>query len=221
MGDLFYLLLIILLTIIPQLWVRSTYDKYASIKINSTKTGEEVAREMLARNGINGININRIPGELTDHYHPRRKEINLSYSNFDEPTIASIAVAAHETGHAIQDHKGYFFLRLRQVMGTPAIVASNLSWVFVYLGFILYFTPFIWLGIIMLGIVVLFDLVTLPVEINASKRAKAYLVSTGRYSSQEIEGVSKVLTAAAFTYIAVTLAGVLQLIRLLNRVRRD
>lgn len=221
MGDLFYLLLIILITVVPQIIVRSTYEKYSNIKVNSLKNGEDIVREMLNANGISGVSINKIGGELSDHYNPRRKEINLSLSNFDNPTVASIAVAAHETGHAIQDHKGYFFLRLRQAMGSSAIIASNLSWTFVYLGFIMYFAPLIWIGVIMLGVVVAFDFITLPVEINASRRARQYLVSTGRYSTEEIEGVSKVLTAAAFTYLAVTLAGVLQLLRLLRRLDRD
>ena len=221
MDDMLYLVLIILITVIPQVMVRRTYEKYANIKVNSLKNGADVVKDMLYSNGIGGIGVNKISGELTDHYNPRRKEINLSVDNFEEPTIASIAVAAHETGHAIQDHNGYFFLRLRQMMGSSAIVASNLSWTFVYLGFILYFTPLIWIGVIMLGIVVAFDFVTLPVEINASRRAKEYLVSTGRYSSEEIEGVSRVLTAAAFTYVAVTLAGVMQLLRLLRHLDRD
>ena len=221
MEDLFYLLLIILITVIPQIIVRNTYEKYSNIKVNSIKNGEDIVREMLYSNGINDVSVNKIGGELTDHYDHRRKEINLSISNFENPTVASIAVAAHETGHAIQDNKGYFFLRLRQAMGSSAIIASKLSWTFVYLGFIMYFAPLIWIGVIMLGVVVAFDFVTLPVEINASKRAKQYLVSTGRYSTEEIEGVSKVLTAAAFTYVAVTLAGVLQLLRLLRRLNRD
>lgn len=221
MNDLYYILLIILLTIIPQILVRVTYEKYAGVEVRTSKNGEELVREMLNANGIHDVSINKIGGVLSDHYNSRTKAINLSIDNFNNPTIASIAVAAHETGHAIQDHQGYSFLRVRQAMGRTAIVASNLSWVFVYLGFIMYFMPLIWVGIILLGVVVLFDLVTLPVEINASRRAKAYLVSTGRYSSEEINGVSKVLSAAAFTYVAVTLAGVLQLIRLLRRFSRD
>lgn len=221
MMDLLFLLIIVIITIIPQLLVRGAYEKYSQVRVQSTKNGEEVVKEMLNANGVNGVSINKIGGFLSDHYNSRTKQINLSVSNFEEPTVASVAIAAHETGHAIQDNRGYFFLRLRQAIGTTAVVASNLSWTFVYLGFILYFTPLIWVGVIMLGIVVAFDFVTLPVEINASRRAKQYLVSTGRYSSEEIEGVSKVLNAAAFTYIAVTLAGVLQLLRLIRRLNRD
>lgn len=221
MGDLTYVLLIIVITIIPQILVRNTYNRYAKVKVNSLQTGADIVKEMLDANGVDGVSIGQISGELTDHYNSKTKRINLSNSNFNKPTVASIAVAAHETGHALQDAKGYFFLKLRHGMGQTAIVASNLSWVFVYLGFILYFAPFVYLGIILLGIVVLFDLVTLPVEINASNRAKRYLADTGRYSYEELEGVSKVLNAAAFTYIAATLAGVLQLLRLIRRFERS
>lgn len=189
--------------------------------MESAQTGEDIVKEMLAANNVEGVTIGEVGGSLTDHYNSKTKRINLSRSNFNKPTIASVAVAAHETGHALQDAKGYFFLKLRHKMGQPAIVASNLSWTFVYLGFILYFAPFVYLGIFLLGIVVLFDLVTLPVEINASNRAKQYLAATGRYSYEELQGVSKVLNAAAFTYIAATLAGILQLLRLIKKFERS
>lgn len=221
MGDLMYILLIVLITIIPQILVNNTYNKYSQVKVNSLQTGEDIVKEMLHTHGVDGVSIGEIGGQLTDHYNSKTKRINLSRSNFNKPTVASIAVAAHETGHALQDARGYFFLKLRHAMGQTAIVASNLSWTFVYLGFILYFAPFVVVGICLLGIVVLFDLVTLPVEINASNRAKKYLASTGRYSREELEGVSKVLNAAAFTYIAATLAGILQLMRLIRRFERS
>lgn len=216
-----YLILIILLSIIPQLLVNRAYNKYSQIRVGNGKSGEMVVNEMLFNSGIMGIRINRIGGHLSDHYDSRRKSINLSSENFTNPTIASVAIAAHETGHAIQDNKGYFFLRLRHALGPVTIVASNASWIVIYLGFLMYFTPFIYFGIICLGVVLLFNLVTLPVEINASNRARKYLISTGTYTSEEIAGATKVLTAAAFTYIAVVLAGILQIIRLLSNVRRD
>lgn len=221
MGYFGYLLIIIIITLIPQLLVDSAYRRYSQVRIGNGKSGEELVKEMLAENSVTDVNIEKIRGVLTDHYDSRSKCIRLSLANFENPTVASIAVAAHETGHALQDSKGYLFLRLRQTLGPVTIVASKTSWIIIYLGFILFFTPFIWMGIFLLGVVVIFDLVTLPVEINASSRAKQYLLATGGYSDEEIEGVSKMLNAAALTYVAATLAGILQLIRLLSLVRDD
>lgn len=214
-----YLIIIILLSIIPQIWVHITYRKYSQIRVGNGKTGAQLVEEMLAVNGVSNVSIHQVGGVLSDHYNSKRKTINLSRDNFVNPTVASIAVAAHETGHALQDNKGYFFLKMRHALGPVTIVASKISWIAIYLGFLLFFTPVIWLGIICLGVIVLFDLITLPVELNASARAKEYLTSCGSYSEEEISGVSKVLTAAAFTYVAASLAGILQLIRLLNIVR--
>lgn len=218
MGYFTYLIIIILLSLIPQLIVNRIYKKYSTVRVGNGKTGAQLVAEMLAVNHISNVYINSIGGRLTDHYNSKNKSINLSRENFENPSIASIAVAAHETGHALQDFKGYSFLRMRQSLGPATVVANKISWIAVYLGFLLYFTPFIWIGIICLSVIVLFDFITLPVEINASRRAKKYLLSTGTYTYEEVKGVSKVLTAAAFTYVAASLAGVLQLIRLLGVV---
>ena len=215
-----YVLVITLLAIIPQIIVRNTYKKYSKIGTSNNKTGERVVKEMLFNSGVMGVGVERINGFLSDHYNSRSKKIRLCNENFESSSIAGIAVAAHETGHAIQDDRGYFFLGLRRAMGPVTIVANKLSWIVLYLGFFLYFEPMILMGIALISFVVLFDVVTLPVEINASKRAKRYLLSTGEYTSEEIEGVSKVLTAAAFTYLAATLAGVLQVIRLIGVFNR-
>lgn len=216
-----YFLLVMLIILIPQLLIHSRYRKYSQIEVLNGKTGEEIVYAMLHSNGVYNVEVERIGGVLSDHYDSRSKKIRLSNDNFENPTIASIAVAAHETGHALQDSKGYFFLKLRHSMGPLTMTASQASWVFLILGMILYFSPFVWLGIILFSVVVLFDLVTLPVEINASKRAKQYLLSTGAYNDEEMEGVSKVLNAAALTYVAATLASILQLLRLISRFRRD
>lgn len=215
-----YVLIITLLAIIPQIIVSNTYKKYSKIGASNNKTGERVVKEMLFNSGVMGVDVERINGFLSDHYNSRSKKIRLCNENFESSSIAGIAVAAHETGHAVQDDRGYFFLVLRRVMGPVTIVANKLSWIVLYLGFFLYFEPMILIGIALISFVVLFDVVTLPVEINASRRAKKYLLSTGEYTSEEIEGVSKVLTAAAFTYLAATLAGVLQVIRLIGVFNR-
>lgn len=216
-----YFLLITLIILIPQLLVQSTYNKYSRMEIKNGKTGEMLVYEMLRQNGVNDVDVERIGGMLSDHYDSRAKKIRLSSDNFNNPSVASIAIAAHETGHALQDNKGYFFLKLRHTLGPVTMTASKASWIFLLLGIILYFSPFFWFGIILFSVVVVFDLVTLPVEINASNRAKQYLASTGAYSEEELYGASKVLNAAALTYVAATLASILQLIRLISRVRRD
>ena len=216
-----YLIIIVLLTLIPQILVSTTYNKYSNVKSKIGKNGLEVVGEMLKQNNVEDVRIVEIEGTLTDHYDPRSKKIALSRDNFRDPTVASIAVAAHETGHAIQDNKGYFFLRLRQLMGPITITANKFSWIAIYLGFIFWNSTLIWIGIALLSITILFSLVTLPVELNASRRAKQYLASIGEYSSEELKGVSRVLTAAAFTYVASALAGILQLIRLIAIARDD
>ena len=221
MSDLFYLLVVTLLCISSQLWINHEYNKYSNVEVSNGKNGVEIVNGMMGRYNLHGLRINMIRGKLTDHYNSQDKSINLSMDNYNKPSIASIAVAAHEMGHAIQDNKGYLFLKLRKWLGPITIISSRISWVFIYLGFVIGYLPIIWMGIILVGIVLLFDLVTLPVELNASKSAKDYLVSTGEFNKEELEGVSKVLTAAAFTYLASTLAGALQLIRLISYADRD
>ena len=216
-----YVIIITLLALLPQIWVDKAYKKYSSIRVSNGKNGEMLVRDMLSSNGIYNVSINRISGFLSDHYNSQNKSINLSNDNFINSSIASIAVAAHETGHAIQDNKGYLFLKLRHKLSSSTIVASKMSWGFIYIGFLFFNKPLILLGIIALGIVLIFNIVTLPVEINASRRAKQYLCSTGTYTMEEIQGANKVLTAAAFTYIAATLAGLLQIIRLISLIDRD
>ena len=221
MDYIFYLIIVTLLLASAQLAIHSAYSKYSRIETNCQKTGVEVIGEMQIKHNLSEISVYKIPGELTDHYDPRNKSIGLSSLNYNTSTIAGIAVASHEMGHAIQDKEGYFFLKLRHGMGKLTIVASNLSWIVIYLGFIIWYLPFIYVGIALFAITVLFDLITLPVEINASKRAAEYLKQTGDYNEQELIGVRKVLRAAAFTYIASTLAGALQLLRLIGIVRRN
>ena len=219
MDYFFYLVVVSLLLCSASLIVRSTYSKYAEIRTSSDKTGCDVVIDMKNKYSLNNVNIEVIPGVLTDHYNPKRKTIALSKGNYYEATIAGIAVAAHEMGHAIQDKNRYFFFRLRQGMGKLTIVASNLSWIIIFLGFVMWTLPLVYFGIVLFAITVIFEIITLPVELDASRRAKEYLSSTGAYTKQEVEGMSKVLNAAAFTYIASTLAGILQLIRLLGIVR--
>ena len=221
MDYLFYLILVTLLCASAEFIVNSTYNKYSKIQTSSNKSVLDVVEDMKLKNNLSDLAVYKGRGHLTDHYDPRNKSISLSPSNYHGSSVAGVAVAAHEMGHAIQDKEDYFLLRIRRNLGPLTIVASKLSWIVIYFGFIFWSTTFIWVGIALFSITVLFDLVTLPVELNASKRAKEYLNSTGSYNEEELKGIASVLNAAAFTYLASTLAGALQLLRLIFLVSID
>lgn len=221
MEYLIYLLLITLLFSAAEWGVHSTYSKYVRIATNSQKSGFEVVEEMRIKHNLHDLAVYKTAGVLTDHYNPKTKSIYLSEENYSSASIAGIAVAAHEMGHAIQDKEGYFFLKLRQGMGKLSIIASRLSWLFIYVGFIMWYLPVVYVGVALFAVTFIFQLITLPVELNASKRAEDYLRSTGNYSDEELKGVKKVLKAAAFTYIASTLAAAIQLLRLIGILRHS
>ena len=189
-------------------------------------TGEEAARRLLHSQGIYDVTVRPVAGSLTDHYDPRTKTVNLSENVFRSASVASIGVAAHECGHAIQDNVGYAPLRMRAAFVPVANFGSRLSWPLIFLGLILGGSNMlIQIGIWMFVAVVLFQMITLPVEFNASRRAVALLDELGILSGQEIGQTKSVLTAAALTYVAAAAASVLQLLRLIilfggNR-RRD
>ena len=207
-----------ILGIIVVLWaqfnINSNYKKFSKIKVKSGLSGQEVARRILDANGLQNIHIVETQGELSDHYDPRRKVIRLSHTIFHEDSISSVGVAAHECGHAIQDKEGYSFMRIRSALVPFVNFVSYLG----YLGFVVSFvgglTGYLKLSIFVLLVVVLFQLVTLPVEFDASKRAKEQLVQLGLINSGEHEQVSKVLTAAALTYVAGLISNLLQILRL-------
>ena len=207
-----------ILGIIVVLWaqfnINSNYKKFSKIKVKSGLSGQEVARKILDANGLQNIHIVETQGELSDHYDPRRKVIRLSRSIFHEDSISSVGVAAHECGHAIQDKEGYSFMRIRSALVPFVNFVSYLG----YLGFVVSFigglTGYLKLSIFVLLVVVLFQLVTLPVEFDASKRAKEQLVQLGIVDNAEHDQVSKVLTAAALTYVAGLISNLLQILRL-------
>ena len=210
-------LAIIILLEISQITINRVYNKYASMEASLPQTGEQTVRNMLSSNGINDVEIGYISGRLNDHYNSKNKTINLSKNSLTN-SISAIAVAAHETGHAMQDHKGYAMLRLRKFLAPVCSFASKLVWVFIFAGIILQFFDLITIGLILMGVTIVFQLVTLPVEFDASRRAIAYLGTLG-YDEYSMYGFKKVLKAAAFTYVAGTLASIMQLIRLLLNVR--
>lgn len=218
--DFLLILLIILIPLVAQLSIKSSYSRYSSIENDKELTGKEVARMILDKNGLNNIEIYETSGELTDYYDPRKKKVVLSSNIYRGKSISSAAVAAHEVGHAIQDKEGYFFLRFRSFLVPIVNFTSHISSLFIIIGFAASAFDFIDIGIILLLVGLLFQLITLPVEFNASSKAKEQLKDIGLYSKKNINGTNSVLNAAAFTYVAGFLAEALQILRLIL-INRD
>lgn len=216
--DYMYLLIILscIIAMIAQIKVNSTYSKYSRHGASSGITGAQAARQILQMNGIMDVSVEHIQGNLTDHYDPRSKVLRLSDSVYGSSSIAAIGVAAHECGHAIQHNLGYAPLQIRNSIVPVVNIASSASWFFILAGVIFSSSPFLVnVGIIMFSLTVLFQLITLPVEFNASGRALAILSDSGMLYNDEIKGARKVLSAAAMTYVASALTAVLQLLRLI------
>lgn len=211
-----YILVIIgvVITLIASSKVKSTYARYERVRSVSGMTGAQAADKVLRAAGINGVRIERVSGHLTDHYDPRTKVLRLSEGVYNSSSVAAIGVAAHECGHAIQDDKSYAPLRLRSAIVPVANIGSTLSWPIIILGIMFGATQFLYLGIILFSAAVVFQLVTLPVEYNASSRAVQMLEQTGILYGDELDGTKKVLSAAALTYVAGAAAAILSLLRL-------
>ena len=207
-----YILIMVLgmaLSGIVGLWLRSTYSKYSKQMSRSGLTGAQAARQILDRNGLTNVRVEPVAGKLTDHYDPRSKTVRLSEGNFATNSIAAVSVAAHEVGHAIQDASGYVPMKLRAGL-FPIVSIGSQFWPMAFLFGILLSAPFmIDLAVILFLGVLAFHVVTLPVEINASTRAYDMLTRYGILSATEAGGTKRVLTAAAFTYIAAALTAVL------------
>ena len=227
-----YLVLVlpaIILAMAAQGKVSSTFNKYSRVPSRIGITGAEAARRIMEQNGIYDVSIERVSGNLTDHYDPSKKILRLSDSVYSSSSIAAVGVAAHETGHAIQHARGYAPLSLRSLMLPLANIGSRLSMPLILLGLIFSFSSrmgdsLITLGIVLFGLSVVFTVITLPVEFNASKRAIACLGDSRILYEDEIEGAKKVLSAAAMTYVAstaVALANFLRLIVVFGGRRRD
>jgi Zn-dependent membrane protease YugP len=200
---------------IAAIWVRSTYSKYSKQPSRSGLPGAQVARAILDRNNLSKVRVEPVAGTLTDHYDPRRKVIRLSESNYRSNSIAAVSVAAHECGHAIQDASGYLPMKLRSGL-FPLVAFSSQIWLpLFFIGVFVGAPLFIQLAAILFGAVLAFHLVTLPVEINASTRAYDLLTRYGLLSREEANGTRRVLSAAAFTYIAAALTAFLTLLYLL------
>lgn len=211
---LIFVLPAILLAYYSQSKIKRSYAKYSKISNGSGLTGVEVARTILDRHGLNDVKIEQTPGTLSDHYDPRSKVLRLSSSIYRGNSIASMSVAAHEVGHAIQDADGYAPLILRNTMAPLVNFGSRFVWVFIVLGLLLGWI-FVEIGVILFLGVVLFQVVTLPVEFDASKRALVEL-ENGISPRENLSGAKSMLNAAAFTYVASTLVAISQLLRLLS-----
>lgn len=216
--DPMYILIIIscVIALIAQVKVKSTYNRYAKVASSKGMTGAMVAEQLLRSQGIYDVSVQRISGSLTDNYNPRYKTLNLSDSVYNSTSVAAIGVAAHETGHAIQHAQGYGPLSFRTALFPFANIGSRLSWIFIIAGLIFGSTNvLVDIGILMFSLAVLFQLVTLPVEFNASSRALKLLESEGYLYGDENRKARKVLTAAAMTYVAAAATAILQLVRLI------
>ena len=212
-----YLLIIIgmLLSLAASAKLKSTFAVYRGRRSASGLTGEQAARRILQAAGITDVQVRAVSGSLTDHYDPRTKTVNLSQDIFGHSSLAAVGVAAHECGHAIQHHIDYAPLSIRSALVPVANFGSTLSWPLFFAGLIFSIQPLLTLGIVLFSFAVLFQLVTLPVELNASSRALHMLESTGILSRDENSGARKVLRAAALTYVAALASSILQLLRLI------
>lgn len=214
-GNYFWLLLLgALISIWAQMKVNTTFNKYSKVMSSQAIPANQVARQILDQNGLSDVPIELVKGNLTDHYDPRSKTLRLSETVYSSRSVAAIGVAAHEVGHAIQDSTDYAPLRIRNTLAPVAQIGSSISWVLILMGLIFSYGNLVQWGIIAFAAIVLFQLVTLPVEFNASSRALAALEGGDFLARDEVDQSRKVLSAAALTYVAAAIVGILQLLRL-------
>ena len=206
-----------------QMKLSSAYGKYRQVGLTSDLSGAEAARKILNRAGLVNVPVQEIPGQLTDHYDPSKHVLNLSSENFRGRSVAAVGVAAHEAGHALQQQASYGPLNFRMAL-VPVTQFASYAWIgIMLLGFVLGLTKLIWVAIGVLTVTMLFHLVTLPVEFDASRRAREQLLRLGIVQAEEARGVNQVLSAAALTYVAALVGSIMQLLYFLSlaRGRRD
>lgn len=209
----------LIISMIAQSRVTSTYQKFLRVPAQRGHSGYEVAQSMLANNGINNVRIEPVQGTLTDHYDPKNKVLRLSQPVYNGASIAALSVAAHEVGHAIQDAEGYGALRFRNAIAPAVAIGSNFVWILILLGLFMASRQLMQIGVFLFLGVVIFQLITLPVEFNASNRAIEHL-ENGFITRDEVPAAKKVLGAAAMTYVAATLVSIAQLARIFMLTRR-
>ncbi len=203
-----------LITLVADIYLRTRYSKYKKIKVKSGITGAEAAREILKKNGLEDIYVVETKGFLSDHYDPRAKVIRLSSDIYNGDSVASVSVAAHECGHAVQDKEGYFFLKFRSFLVPIVNFSSKFGYFAVLIGLIFGAIDLAWFGIFLLVAILLFQLVTLPVEFNASSRGKVFLSKLNIVDNSEKSMARSMLGAAAMTYVASLISTLLELLRL-------
>src|SRR5512135_318358 len=209
----------LLLVMFASWYVNSAYRKWGRIPVRSGLTGAQAAQRLIMSGGLNGVQVQGIGGNLTDNYDPRDKVLRLSEGVANTASVASVAVAAHELGHAMQDADGYFPLRFRAALVPAVNIGSWLGWILIFAGILLKMTNLAWIAILVCSGGALFALATLPVELNASARAKRLLADTGIVAGpDEQAGVNNVLNAAAFTYVAALASAVMQLLYFVSLV---
>jgi Zn-dependent membrane protease YugP len=209
----------LLLVMFASWYVKSAYNKWSRVPVRSGMTGAEAAQRLIMSGGLNGVQVQAIGGNLTDNYDPRDKVLRLSQGVANNASVASVAVAAHELGHAMQDADGYFPLKFRAALVPAVNIGSWLGWILIFAGILLKMTNLAWIGILVFSGGAIFALATLPVELNASARAKRLLADTGIVAGpDERAGVNRVLNAAALTYVAALATAVLQLLYFVSLV---
>jgi Zn-dependent membrane protease YugP len=202
-----------ILMMLVQYYVSSAYKKWSQVPSRLRLTGKEAAEKLINTGNLNNVKIEPIRGNLTDNYDPRTKVLHLSQGVYQGSSVAAIAVSAHELGHAMQDREGYFPLKFRAALVPAVNIGSYLGWILLMIGFLMRYPQVAWLGVFVFSGGAIFALATLPVELNASARAKKLLVQSGLiYSQEEVQGVNQVLNAAAMTYVAALITAVLQLL---------
>ena len=205
----------LVICLVAQFKISSTYSNYKKIKSSIEKTGEDIAKDLLNRNGLSDIQVNSIAGNLTDHYNPSKKEINLSEEVYGGISIAALAIAAHECGHAIQKKEQYAFYNMRTALVPVVNIINYVGYLGFFVSLFLGYFQYVKIAILVVIATLIFQLITLPVEFNASRRGKQQLVELGYITKEEEAGVSKVLSAAAFTYVAGVISSMLQVLRLI------
>lgn len=203
-----------IITFIAQIYVNNSYDKYKYQGLRKNNTGSKVARNILDKNGLNDIKVVEVKGKLTDHYDPKKKVVSLSSDIYNGDTIAAASVAAHECGHAIQHKQGYIFLNIRSTLVPFVNFSTKIGYLVLVIGLIFSFPKVAIIGLILLVSMLAFQLVTLPVEFNASKRAKQQLTNLNIVYDDELDDVNTMLRAAALTYVASLMTTLLQILRL-------
>jgi len=210
---LMYMIPAFILMAITSWYVKAAYNKWSRVPAQSRLTGSQAAQRLISTSGLYGVQIQTVAGQMTDHYDPRNKTLFLSSGVANGTSVASLAIAAHELGHAMQDGEDYFPLKFRAALVPVVSIGSNLGWILIMIGLFLRFTELAWLGVLIFAGGAIFALATLPVEFNASARAKQLLAQTGIIQTdEEKRGVNNVLNAAALTYVAGLITAILQLL---------